>query len=1159
MFKETSLQYTSTENGSEKSRVINDKIYVPIIKNAEGSDEYFAFYRSPAPGVQGGYSNKIDKSYIGSNRWLFAGSNGKRETVYITDDSILTQTVDPSETGSVKGCTYIDISNLAFAAATPDSTGAWTQVSDSTPAKLKFIDENINYTLSYNPVDSIGIKYSGINANKTNYICMLATGTNGTTYYKKTKADGTNGNHAIAKYMDQLPEATAFYVKAWIEYEGDDGLTYVKDPSKSGAFTEFVIQNWTDSSLNITGVDSTYTYEDSLTIDNIKVEETNGSQGVIKVELREKSNSEGLSPSPDDIAGISSSDDHPGAYKISVKKAGTFYILASIGADTPYNTAWVEKKVTINKAENAIAILAPNVKETYEVGSQDPLTFQATGVLDNAQVTFKVSDEEGTNVASITDTEQNRITVKMNGNIGKFKVSATAAQTDRYSETTVSKTITVTPKPEESFDFGYGAGIYNFKFTDHPILTAVTDSTQGTGAVTYKAVDYYDNEQETDIATFSTPTVGGKPSVQLFFKKTGLFTLIATKAQDDTYAEATAKMNIRVIEGEQSALTIREDESGTAVNNEYGYTPDGIQLRADGGSTSKNVIFTTVSGSEYAQVSEDGFLTFNKAGGSVTIKATKPGDDLYNEVSAQATIEVVKGTQKPIEIVAEEGYHFGATNIKPLEITGGSTDGSVNFETVSGEEYGEVSGSGKITLHKAGGSFEVKATLKGDNNYNDIESAPVTIQVYKTDRTNFAFEGELLDNYTYEDGLTIQVNVTDTEDDAEVTYFISSEDPDIADINGAGLITVNKAGKFTVNATIAETDNYAFKTISKEISVNKLDVSEDIIVTLNPQTYTYDGNSWEPNITVMYNQTALEKDKDYKVTLPEDMTNVGVKEITINVDSENYQGTKTVTGEIIFAETSMWGKRVVNNGVVNYESSDGTTSAVVKKGQTTWVKEESGGTYSWYAIDNTNGVFPDGSMFYVRWLNKYDDDDYDKYYDQIDDQYKNEVESDKLAIFLAGVKSPDGNTSYTDFKGQEVSMLVQLGADWDEEDIQAVFIENNANEIVGVSYQNVSYPGGSGDFANLTLKHFSPYAVYDKLTGEEIAQGDGNNNQTGGSVQIDEDNNQADGEDSFWGYLQTGDTMYKTAAYLTALIAISGSSLLILRKKRKGTHRYFDL
>ena len=182
-----------------------------------------------------------------------------------------------------------------------------------------------------------------------------------------------------------------------------------------------------------------------------------------------------------------------------------------------------------------------------------------------------------------------------------------------------------------------------------------------------------------------------------------------------------------------------------------------------------------------------------------------------------------------------------------------------------------------------------------------------------------------------------------------------------------------------------------------------------------------------------------------------------------------------------------WGELIYNGGIANYLAQDSTTSAEVTGDEVIWLKEDSEGESSWYGLDNRQGIFAKGSRFWVRWLSEKDGEEFREHFENLDESHKKWAEENKLWIFLTGVTAPDG-TEYTNLD-VNVPYYIQLGDEWDEEDVKAVFISKIADEPVSVSFgtvaefnrqfDNINFPVASGSFARLLLKHFSPYAVYD--------------------------------------------------------------------------------
>ena len=172
-----------------------------------------------------------------------------------------------------------------------------------------------------------------------------------------------------------------------------------------------------------------------------------------------------------------------------------------------------------------------------------------------------------------------------------------------------------------------------------------------------------------------------------------------------------------------------------------------------------------------------------------------------------------------------------------------------------------------------------------------------------------------------------------------------------------------------------------------------------------------------------------------------------------------------------------------------YVNEAGRTSRVLESGALDdrgilWLKETSDNTSAWYGLDLSTGAFDlDGqTAFYIQWLSP-KDPEYNTYYSQLDDAQKARVEDDNGWIFLIGVEDSDGNKVQP---SHPVNVYVQIGDDWDLDQLKAYFISAAADSPVAVEdVHDFPYPEGTDEFGLLTLSHFSPYFIFDELTDEE--------------------------------------------------------------------------
>ena len=355
-------------------------------------------------------------------------------------------------------------------------------------------------------------------------------------------------------------------------------------------------------------------------------------------------------------------------------------------------------------------------------------------------------------------------------------------------------------------------------------------------------------------------------------------------------------------------------------------------------------------------------------------------------------------------------------------------------------------------------------TIKFTGSYLGTDDIIKKFKITPKDASNFEIEYEkehVYDGNNWNPEFIIKDGETKLEINKDYTVQFNSNMKDVGTKN----IKINYIGNYTGEKNI-------------QLEITPKDASN---FGLNyEQTHVYDGNNWNPEFIIKDNELNknLVLDTDYNIQFDSNMKDAGTKNIKINYIG-NYTGEKKDIQLEIVVDKSDWGNKINNNGIINYVDESGKTSVEITGNKKIWLKEESDGTSAWYAVDNSDGVFKQGSRFWVKWLSPENNKkEFEEYYNKLDEEHKKRVEDNKLWIFLTGVTDPDGN-EYTSLDGKTVDFYVQIGDDWDKNDIQAVFIDSYKDDVLDVSYENLKFPEDNTEFAKLSMKHFSPYAIYD--------------------------------------------------------------------------------
>lgn len=200
--------------------------------------------------------------------------------------------------------------------------------------------------------------------------------------------------------------------------------------------------------------------------------------------------------------------------------------------------------------------------------------------------------------------------------------------------------------------------------------------------------------------------------------------------------------------------------------------------------------------------------------GTYSVTASYPGDTNYNAaVSSPLAFTIAKANQAALTAIATPSTVV-YPNTSTLSSSGGTTAGAVTFS--EGVSTGcSVSGT-TLTVTNASGTCAVTATMAGNNNYNDVTSAPLTVTLQKA---NAVITFDPAPSATYP-GANFTVNATTTNTDSAVLTYSVDSGP-CTFVSGATFAPTG-AGNCVVRADGAATNNFNSATQTQSVTITQV-------------------------------------------------------------------------------------------------------------------------------------------------------------------------------------------------------------------------------------------------------------------------------------------------------------------------------------------------
>jgi len=730
---------------------------------------------------------------------------------------------------------------------------------------------------------------------------------------------------------------------------------------------------------------------------------------------------------------------------------------------TDYEVSWVQTKVGESNPMSTLDFTSAGTLRgtiTTKSGSTFPtadqtetvtLTIEPKSLTDNlitvdpiANVTYDGADKTPT--VTVKD-DSNTLTAGTDYTV-EYKDASGNTLTAGQILNAQTVTVTITGKGNytdaiaETFNIA-AKSLTDNSITVDPILDVTYDGADKTPTVTVK-----DGSTPLNVGTDYTVEYKDASGNALNgeIKNAQTVTVIVT-GQGNYTGAITETFNI-------TAKTLTEEMVPNIENVTYDGTDKTPTVTVKDGSTPLNV--GTDYEVKYYKEDDTTELTSGQIIDAQKVKVKITGKGNYSgEITKDFTIQPVELKSDYYNNIADQTYT--GSEIKP-------TITSIDGKEVTDSKDGTIAYTNNINVGTA------TVTITGKGNATGI-----------AEKTFKIVAKPLTDNSITVTGLSDQ------------SYSGTAKEPAVVVKDGANVLTENthytvsyesNTNVGTAKVTITGKGNYTgSKTVNFEIIPGSV-----AFENLSASNIVYGQTLSESKITGTAKDPAGNKvegtfsfaDPSFKPELADIANPKGfTQEVEIKFVSSdgNYEGTDNIQLEVQY-----WGKPVLNDGIMNWVDSNGTTSVQVKESGISWLKEDSDESSAWYGIENpldsTNKpVFTPGSRFWVRWLNK-SDSDWNEYYDKIDNDYKAQVDNNQLWIFLTGVTAPDG-TEYKNF-GTTANLYIQIGADWDERDIKSVCVLDAKDEAVDSSFiesNSLTNCPVDGKLAKLSLTHFSVYGV----------------------------------------------------------------------------------
>ena len=466
-------------------------------------------------------------------------------------------------------------------------------------------------------------------------------------------------------------------------------------------------------------------------------------------------------------------------------------------------------------------------------------------------------------VFSYSDKKDGNYTNIVPSNAGTYYVKATVAETENYTGLESEPVPFEIKKANSSIKFKDGISLDKEYDTDAVVVKEEqVEKTGSTGTVSFT----FEKKVNDEWKNVETPTEAGK------------YRVTATLAGDNNHIPATSKPLEFTISKANSAVTITTQSLNKAYDGKVVATPEYEKTGSDGKVTIK---WQENTGTNENPKWED-LKSAPTNVGKYKVVVTLDGNGNYNSASKELEFTISKTTENTwTEKLSIKGWTYKEQANKP--------SAKVKFGTVTYTYSDKENGTYTSDVPSNAGTYYVKATVAGNENYTGLESVvPFEILKAKSDvnittkSLDKDYDGDKVNDPTY----------TTSGSDGQVSIKYQEYKADKwTDLTNAP----TNVGKYKVVVTLDGNGNY--NSASKELEFTISKTTENTWTEkLSIKGWTYKEQANKPSAKVKFGTvTYTYSDKENGTYTSDVPSNAGTYYVKATVaGNENYTGLESV-------------------------------------------------------------------------------------------------------------------------------------------------------------------------------------------------------------------------------------------------------------------------